>query len=64
MAAIANINLRRKDVVRAVFGGKGAGRAREKLERAVTTYEAFSEDRATPNFEEPDETTSAERAQA
>ena len=41
--------LTKKDVVRATFGGKGAGKARERYDRAVATAEAFEEERAVQN---------------
>ena len=36
----------KKDAVKAAFGGKGSSKARDQIERAVTTADAFSDSRA------------------
>ena len=36
--------LKKRDVVKAVFGGRGSSRSRERLDRAIATHKAFDEE--------------------
>jgi len=48
-------NVKKQDIVKATFGGKGAARARGKIQRAQEASEAFQEARAATALEETEE---------